>query len=322
MSEVVGRAYDSCAEVYAKLFLNELDEDAQSRRFLDTFVALLPETGDQVLDLGCGPGSVVHYLSARGVSACGLDISTGQIQEARRACPDLVFEQGDMTNLHFATSAIKGISAKYAIIHLPPRELASEPSTTATEHPCSSASPPRCAAANSLPSHSTTSKTTPKGSSSTNANPKPTKNNKATESKSPTANTQPMPRTCFPSLDRRSQHHERPNLPGSQLHGHIAETALSAQAVANIIKKHATRLGYNAHDFAGHSLRRGFSTEASRAGAPERTIARTTHDTSTSGLNPYIADADLFTDPPKLAPIERTGSRRHMNWDVTRFGAE
>ena len=65
-----------------------------------------------------------------------------------------------------------------------------------------------------------------------------------------------------------------------------------------MVNKHATRLGYNAHDFAGHSLRRGFSTEASRAGAPERTIARTTHHTTTRGLKPYIADADLFTDPP------------------------
>lgn len=81
-------------------------------------------------------------------------------------------------------------------------------------------------------------------------------------------------------------------------HGTLAERRLSPQSVAGVIKKHVTRLGHNADDYAGHSLRRGFSTEASRNGATERAIARTTHHTSTKGLQPYIEDAELFTDPP------------------------
>ncbi len=81
-------------------------------------------------------------------------------------------------------------------------------------------------------------------------------------------------------------------------HGNIAEPALSDRAVANIIKRHAQRLGHDADDYAGHSLRRGFSTQASRNGAAERTISRTTGHTTTKGLQPYIEDAELFTDPP------------------------
>lgn len=81
-------------------------------------------------------------------------------------------------------------------------------------------------------------------------------------------------------------------------HNAISETRLSDKAIANTIKKHATRLGLNPHNFAGHSLRRGFTTEAARNGAPERTIAATTHHTTTKGLQPYIADAETFTDPP------------------------
>ncbi|MCL4116351.1 UNVERIFIED_CONTAM: hypothetical protein GTU68_007097 [Idotea baltica] len=81
-------------------------------------------------------------------------------------------------------------------------------------------------------------------------------------------------------------------------HGHVAARALSDRAVAQIIKKHVTRLGYKGSDYAGHSLRRGFSTEALRNGASERTIASTTHHTSTKGLQPYIEEADEFQDPP------------------------
>ncbi|MGH1502956.1 MAG: site-specific integrase [Acidimicrobiales bacterium] len=80
-------------------------------------------------------------------------------------------------------------------------------------------------------------------------------------------------------------------------HGTLADQALAAKAAAAVIKKHVARLGYDPGDYAGHSLRRGFSTQAARNGASERTIARTTHHTSTKGLQPYIEDAELFTDP-------------------------
>ncbi len=68
--------------------------------------------------------------------------------------------------------------------------------------------------------------------------------------------------------------------------------------MSNIVKRHTARLGHNPDDYAGHSLRRGFSTQASRNGAPERIISRTTGHTTTKGLQPYIEDAELFTDPP------------------------
>ena len=81
-------------------------------------------------------------------------------------------------------------------------------------------------------------------------------------------------------------------------HGNVSDRALTPKSVAQIIKKHAARIGHDAGDFAGHSLRRGFSTEAARNGAPERVIATTTHHTTVRGLKPYIEEADRFTDPP------------------------
>lgn len=85
---------------------------------------------------------------------------------------------------------------------------------------------------------------------------------------------------------------------GVNRHGSVAPTGLNDRTVARIVKKHAERIGKNPDDFAGHSTRRGFSTEASRNGAPDRTIASTTGHTSTKGLRPYIEDAETFTDPP------------------------
>ncbi len=81
-------------------------------------------------------------------------------------------------------------------------------------------------------------------------------------------------------------------------HGTVADRAIAPQAVAEVIKKHVARLDLDSTEYAGHSLRRGFSTQAARNGASERTIARTTHHTSIKGLQPYIDDAELFTDPP------------------------
>ncbi len=85
---------------------------------------------------------------------------------------------------------------------------------------------------------------------------------------------------------------------GVDRHGRLSPTPLAGNSIARIIKRHAHRIGKNPDDFAGHSTRRGFSTEASRNGAPERTIATTTGHTTTKGLRPYIADAETFTDPP------------------------
>ncbi len=80
-------------------------------------------------------------------------------------------------------------------------------------------------------------------------------------------------------------------------HGNIGTTPLAGNSIARTIKKHAAHIGKNPADYAGHSTRRGFSTEASRNGAPDRTIAATTGHTTTTGLRPYIEDAETFTNP-------------------------
>ena len=80
-------------------------------------------------------------------------------------------------------------------------------------------------------------------------------------------------------------------------HGNIGTTPLAGNSIARTIKRHAQRIGKDPADYAGHSTRRGFSTEASRNGASDRTIAATTGHTTTSGLQPYIEEAETFTNP-------------------------
>ena len=61
----------------------------------------------------------------------------------------------------------------------------------------------------------------------------------------------------------------------------VLADALSAQSVALIVKRAATRIGANADQFSGHSLRAGFCTEASTAGLANwqiRAVSRHVND--------------------------------------------
>lgn len=74
---------------------------------------------------------------------------------------------------------------------------------------------------------------------------------------------------------------------------------MSAQAVGHVIKRTAGAAGLDAGEFAGHSLRRGFVTEARRAGADELRIARTGGWADGSRqVHRYSEDIDRWTDHP------------------------
>ncbi len=111
------------AEIYAALFLTDLDGDANARQWLARFAPLAAARDGVVADLGCGPGHVVDYLGTLGLSAVGYDLSPGQIAEARKAFPGEEFHVGDLTALDVADSSIGGIVSRYSLIHLAPASL-------------------------------------------------------------------------------------------------------------------------------------------------------------------------------------------------------
>lgn len=81
---------------------------------------------------------------------------------------------------------------------------------------------------------------------------------------------------------------------------HIRETFHSA-SVADVVKKRAGAAKLEVADFAGHSLRAGFVTEAYRRGAGEAEIMGTTRHRNVGTLIRYRREAD---------PIARGASRR------------
>jgi integrase len=76
----------------------------------------------------------------------------------------------------------------------------------------------------------------------------------------------------------------------------VSAAALSTDAIARVVKKHARRLGLDPAAFAGHSLRSGFVTSAVEANAPIMKIAEQTRHRSLDMLRVYSRRADLFRD--------------------------
>ncbi|MEM9653677.1 MAG: class I SAM-dependent methyltransferase, partial [Actinomycetota bacterium] len=122
-TQSIREAYDTAAEQYAALFLHELDRDTQTVRWLAAFAEAAAGQTGPVMDLGCGPGGVVEYLSRRGLTVFGVDASPGQIAQARLAFPERHFTVGDLMALGVPDASLGGIVAKYSIIHLPPADL-------------------------------------------------------------------------------------------------------------------------------------------------------------------------------------------------------
>jgi len=76
----------------------------------------------------------------------------------------------------------------------------------------------------------------------------------------------------------------------------VGSDRLSDRAVARIVKIAAERVGIDPTTVSGHSLRAGLATSAAAAGAPERTIMRTTGHRSEAMVRKYIRAGSVFTE--------------------------
>ncbi len=118
----VQSGYDRIADEYARRMFDELQHKPLDCRLLDRFAESVRHHG-VACDLGCGPGHVAHYLQGRGIEVCGMDLSPGMIQCARRLNPGIEFHPGDMRALPVKDNAWTGIAAFYAIVNLPSGDL-------------------------------------------------------------------------------------------------------------------------------------------------------------------------------------------------------
>ncbi len=115
-------SYDRIAAEYARRLYQELDGKPADRAMLDRFAARLRGRG-VVCDMGCGPGQIARYLADRGVEATGVDLSPEMVARASALNPDIPFHAGDMLALELPDAAWAGITAFYAIIHIPPEKV-------------------------------------------------------------------------------------------------------------------------------------------------------------------------------------------------------
>jgi len=94
--------------------------DAANAILIDSFARLTGlGAGARVLDLGCGSGVFTYFLSRRGYSVAGLDLSPKLLDLARRKYPDLEFDEGDVEALPYANASVDGVLLSGIVHHLP-----------------------------------------------------------------------------------------------------------------------------------------------------------------------------------------------------------
>jgi len=78
--------------------------------------------------------------------------------------------------------------------------------------------------------------------------------------------------------------------------GRLTDKPMSDRSIARLIQKYAGRTGLDPEMFAGHSLRAGFLTEASRAGATIAKMQEVSRHKKVEVLLGYVRSAELFED--------------------------
>ena len=82
------------------------------------------------------------------------------------------------------------------------------------------------------------------------------------------------------------------------MRANLSGKPISPRTVAEIVKRYAARLGYDERQFSGHSLRRGFATEASASGASLPAIMHHTRHKSERQALKYVEAGRNFIDSP------------------------
>ena len=78
----------------------------------------------------------------------------------------------------------------------------------------------------------------------------------------------------------------------------VGASAMTAQYVSTVLKRHAERAGLDPEKYSAHSLRAGFITQAIRAGKAERRVKEHSGHSSWPAFNRYVEEAGTFRDNP------------------------
>ncbi|MBI3260862.1 methyltransferase domain-containing protein [Candidatus Berkelbacteria bacterium] len=110
------QTYEKTAEDY----YNNSENLSNVRPLLDYFIVHIP--GNNVLEIGCGPGRDANYLSEHGLTVTGIDLSEHFIAMAQRNAPRATFQLMDMRKLMFANKTFDGLWIMASFLHIPKQE--------------------------------------------------------------------------------------------------------------------------------------------------------------------------------------------------------
>jgi cyclopropane fatty-acyl-phospholipid synthase-like methyltransferase len=113
--EEIEASYDRMADHYLR---TKDVHDPVTLAVLGQLATGLPE-GATVLDPGCGAGVPATQWLARRFTVTGVDVSTRQLQLARRHAPETILIKASMTAVDFAPATFDAVVALYSIIHVP-----------------------------------------------------------------------------------------------------------------------------------------------------------------------------------------------------------
>lgn len=110
------KTYDKIAKLYA-----DYTECKLMQYQLSKFTSILP--GKKVLDVGCGVGRDVSYMTEDGLDIVGIDISEGLLKEAKKRYPKAKFKKMDFRKMTFKANSFDGIWSMASLIHTEREEM-------------------------------------------------------------------------------------------------------------------------------------------------------------------------------------------------------
>jgi ubiquinone/menaquinone biosynthesis C-methylase UbiE len=111
------RVYDQFAETYREKHADRSVITDQLTSFLGAL------DGNNVLDVGCGPGWESAMFAEQGLTATGIDLSRSFLSMANEVVRDAQFSRMDMRSLGFSSRSFDGVWACASIHHVPRTDI-------------------------------------------------------------------------------------------------------------------------------------------------------------------------------------------------------